>query len=399
MRLRMPPTLLFGAGKLSELPGVLRELGVARPLLATDPGVAATGLPAGLGERLAEAGLDAEIWDGARPDPDVSHAESCRDRLVEDGRDSVVALGGGSVIDAAKVGAVLATNGGRASDYFDFDKVKRAGLPLVAAPTTAGGGGEVSSHAVLFRRDRSKKEVVAGLHLLPSAAVIDPEATLTLPPAETLYSALDGLVHAIEAFVARRATTLTDAFAREALPRIASALPRVAKDPADLAARSDLAEGCLCASLAMANANAGVIHALGYPLAGRYGTVHGLANGLMAAAALEHTWRARPERYAEVARRIAAGMGEAEALRHAGDTEAAARLPDLVRRLLADSGLTAKLADSGVRESDLDALAEDATRFRPVLENTPADLSGDDLLRIYRTAWAEVPAAPSGASR
>jgi len=377
MRLRVPPTLLFGCGRLADVAEVLGEMGAERPLVVTDPGVAAAGIAERLLQELKSAGQEAEVWDGVAPDPDEGHAERCRDRIEAGGHRSVIALGGGSVIDAAKVAAVLATNGGKASDYFGFDRVRGPGLPLVTVPTTPGSGAEVSSHAVLVQLSPRKKEVVAGYHLLPRAAVVDPELTSTLPASQTAWTALDGFVHAVEAFLARRATPFTDAFARPAVPAIARALPRVLAGGTDGAAREDLALGCLHSGLAMANANAGAIHALGYPLTGRYGIPHGLANALVAASALERIWPGSPERSAELARLLGAG-----------EEPDPARLAEHVRRFLAAVGMEGGLARHGVPEEDLPDLAEEATHFRPVLENTPVALRRDDLLAIYRAAWA-----------
>lgn len=377
MRLRLPATVVFGNGALGELPRLAGELGVTRALVATDAGVAATGLPEQVVAQLAGAGLAARAWDGIVSDPDEAQAELCREHAA--GCDGIVALGGGSVIDAAKVAAVLVTNGGRVGDYFGFDRVSRRGLPLVAVPTTPGSGAEVSSHAVILRRAPRRKEAVAGLHLLPSAALIDPRLAATLPPRPTLWSALDSLFHALEAFLARRATPLTDAFACLAVPEIAAALPRVlAADPDD-EAREALGRGCLYASFAMANANAGAIHALGYPLSGRYGVPHGLANALMAVPTLERTWHGQPERSRELARLL--GGGEA------------ADLPERLRHLIAAVGVEDSLADWGVLERDLPGLARDASHFRPVLENAPLALGERDLLQIYRAALAAGAAA------
>jgi len=374
MRLRVPPTLLFGPGCRADLPALLRELGAERPLVVTDPGVAAAGHAEPLLAGLNRAGIEAQAWDGVAPDPDEGHAERCAEQIAAGGHASVIALGGGSVIDTAKVAAVLATNGGKTADYFGFDRVRRPGLPLLTIPTTPGSGAEVSSHAVIVQLAPRKKEVVAGLHLLPRAAVVDPDLLATLPPEQTTWSALDGFIHAVEAFLARRATPFTDIYARMAVPAIARALPRVLADGSDPEAREQLALGCLTSGLAMANANAGAIHALGYPLTSRYGIPHGLANALMAAAALERIAAGSPERSAELAGLLEDGNPE--------------NLAGCVRRFLEKVGVNGGLAARGVREEDLPELAEAATHFRPVLENTPVTLSESDLLAIYRAAWA-----------
>lgn len=377
-RLRLPPTVLFGPGTLTEIPALFSERGAGRPLVVTDPGVAATDLPGRVVDELRSAGLSPGLWDGCCSDPHDGHPEACRDRLLEGRHDAVLALGGGSVIDVSKVAAILAVHGGATRDYFGFDRTPGPGLALVAAPTTAGGGSEVSSHAVVLDRANGKKEVVAGRHLLPIAAVVDPLATLTLPAAATLDAGLDGLVHALEAFLARRAQPFTDLFVREALPRIARALPRVMADPGDLAAREELGLGGLFSGFAMAHAGAGAIHALGYPLATRYGIGHGHANAGVAVAALERIGPARPERSAELARWLgAAGAGP----------RLAAALPVVVEELLERLGVPAGLERHGVPEEDLPELARQATAFRPVLENSPVVLGEQALLALYRRAW------------
>lgn len=379
-RLRSPGTVLFGRGCIERLPALAADLGIGRPLLVTDPGVAATGLPERIAGSLEAAGGDASIWAECFPDPDDELTDRCRDRLVAGGHDGVIAIGGGSVLDPGKVAAALVAVSARTAECFGFDRIPRAGLPMIAVPTTAGGGAEVSSHAVISAHDSGKKEVVAGLHILPRAAVVDPDTTCSLPPRRTLETALDGLVHAIEAYVARGRSAVTDLFALEAVPRILRALPRALDAPEAPEPRLELSLGGLYSGLAMANANAGAIHAVGYPLTGRFGVPHGLANGMVAPTVLERLWPSSPERYAEIARRFGAPHD-------LPDEEAAAALPGLFRAFLERCGVTSHLPEHGVTEAELPDLARAASLFRPVLENTPVRLDVDDLEEIYRCLW------------
>jgi alcohol dehydrogenase len=357
-------------------------------LVVTDSGVAATGLPERVRSSLLATGFAAGLWDGVAVDPDEAHVERCGELLRAGGYDAVVAVGGGSVIDAAKVASILPTNGGRAAHYYGFDRVRRPGLPLVTVPTTAGSGAEVSSHAVIVRSEPppKKKEVVSSLHLLARAAVIDPRATATLPPAQAVCCALDGLVHAIEAFLGRQAIPFTDIYATLAVPRIVRNLPRLldcGPDGGD-SCREELSVGCLYAGLAMANAGAGAIHALGYPLTSGYGIPHGIANALMAAAVLEWIGPSCRERLAELSLLVGAGPAGEE------DREVCS-LPQRLSRLIEDLGIRLGLAERGIAEADLPLLAEEASRFRPLLENTPVALTTCALLSIYRSAWQPAP--------
>ncbi len=375
LRIRHPPSLYFGPGAIVQLPAVLAELGLGRPLVVTDARLAELGLASRIVDDLAAGGITAVAWPEAQVDPHDGHAHACAEALRAGGHDSVMALGGGSVVDLAKVAALLARHPGPIHELYGLDAVKAAGLPLIAVPTTAGGGGEVSSHAVLMHREPRKKEVVSGPFVLPAATLVDPWLTLTLPWRETLHAALDGLIHAIEAFVARKANVFSDSWVRQALPRILSALPRLKADPADLAAREELSLGCLFSSLAMANASAGAIHALGYPLNLHFGVPHGLANAIMAPSLLTVTCQARPERCAELA-----GL-------FIGRPARAAELPSLVASFFAGLGLSEGLADWSIGEKDLDWLAREATAYGPVLANTPIQLSEADLATVYRDAW------------
>lgn len=389
-RLRLPPTVLFGAGCVQRVGEVLLGERARTPLVVTDAGVAATGLPERIVEALRSAGLGAALWSGGRSDPHDGVPELCAEAAA--GCDALVAVGGGSVVDTAKVAALLAAHGGRVRDYYGFDRAPGPGLPLVVVATTAGGGSEVSSHAVLLDREHDRKEVVAGDALTPRAAVVDPDLLATAPRTVLLHSALDGLVHAVEGFVARRATPFTDGFVREALPRLVRALPRIvahgdgAVDPEDAAgARAELALGALYSGFAMAGASAGAAHALGYPLSTRYDLPHGLANALMLPAVVERLVPERPERYGELARfwESPPALDRSDP----GRADAGSRLPGLLRAWLDALGIALGLEGHGVAEADLPALGLEASRFGPVLDNTPARLDADELTDLYRRSW------------
>lgn len=415
MKLLLPPALSFGTGVLDELPEILRGLKMERPLLVSDAGVVAAGAAGRVERLLRDGGASAELWAEVESDPGEDHADACGRRLAAGEHDGVVAVGGGSVIDVAKVGAVLAVvpgqgrrggregRGGRTAAYFGFDRVALTGLPLVAVSTTPCSGAEVSSHAVLWSNELRRKHVVASPRLVPRAAVVDPSLAATLPADRALWCALDALVHAVEALMARRANPLTDAFARLALAGLIAGLPRLHGTGAKgakgakggncgngAAAREQVVLGALYAGLAMANAGAGAIHALGYPLTDRHGVPHGLANALVAARTLERTWRGRPERAAELAAMLpgaptsAGGTGGVPAP-HADAM--AVELSGRLRAFLDGLGVSGSLADRGVGEAELPRLAEEASQYRPVLDNTPLALAAADLQAIYHACW------------
>ncbi|GLZ35181.1 alcohol dehydrogenase [Lentzea sp. NBRC 105346] len=343
MRLRLPPSVRFGAGSISQITDSLRECDVRRALVVTDHGV----LAAGVVDRL---GLDAEVFVAHQPTPDQITA--CASALAD--VDGVVAVGGGSVIDVAKAAVALHAMDVPLPDIYGLDKVHGPALPLIVVPTTPGSGGEVSSHAVVT--DGSKRHAVSGACVVPRAVVIDPELAVTLPDDATVACALDALMHGAEAYLARAATPFSDAMALPGVRRIAAALP--------VMGREELALGCLQANLAMAQANAGLVHALGYPLTSRYGIVHGIANVLVAPAVLRASRHVQERRDAELAECLGAEQ-------------------------FAD-GLTALLDRLDVPRNlhidDPDGLAQEALHYGPVRANWRFPATATDIATIYRAA-------------
>ncbi|TWP53804.1 iron-containing alcohol dehydrogenase [Lentzea tibetensis] len=347
MRLRLPPSVRFGAGSITHLSDSLRECGVRRALVVTDHGV----LAAGVVERVrAELDVPHDVFVAGRPTAD--QVTACGSAL--DGADGVVAVGGGSVIDVAKAAVALRSAGTRLQDVYGLDRVLGTALPVIAVPTTPGSGGEVSSHAVVT--DQGKRHAVSGACLVPRAAVIDPTLAESLPRDATVACALDALMHGAEAYLARAATPFSDALALPGVRRIAAALPSLD--------RHELSLGCLQANLAMAQANAGLVHALGYPLTERHGVVHGIANALVAPAVLRASRHAQEQRDSDLAECL-------------GAPEFADGLTLLLERVGVPLGLPV---------CDPDELACDALHYGPVRANWRFEATVDDIAAMYRAS-------------
>ncbi|HEX4726199.1 MAG TPA: iron-containing alcohol dehydrogenase, partial [Jatrophihabitans sp.] len=292
------PELHVGSGVLAELGDAVAGLGIARPLLVSDRTVAAAGWVDRVLASLRQAGLDPTSWPQASTDPDVALVQRCRQALQAAGCDGLVAVGGGSVIDLAKAAAGLAAHPGRLTDYEGLGGFIVPGLPVVAVATTPPSGAELSRHAVLADPG-GRKFAVSGRWLAPRLVFVDCDALDTVSTDVAIDSVLDSMLHAIEAYLARAATPYTDVCARIAVGTLATvAVPTIAGG--DRTGGPALVSGCLAAGLAMINANAGVVHALGYPLTSQYGMPHGRANALVAPAALRALAPAVPDRYAEL---------------------------------------------------------------------------------------------------
>ncbi|WP_139464080.1 iron-containing alcohol dehydrogenase [Aeromonas veronii] len=289
-----PVKLLAGEQALEQLASELASLGARRPLLLTDKGVNATGLATLLANVLAEGELPvAAIWDEIPADSSTAVVERIAKRYRELDCDSLVALGGGSVIDTAKAVNILTSMGGdHLLDYSGAGCLTRPLKPLAVVPTTAGTGSEVTLVAVIKDEASGRKVPFTSAFLLPQLAVLDPRLTQGLPLNITAATAMDAMTHAIEAFIGTAKNPVSDALALMAVEKIASALPQIIHDPQNKQLRLQLAEGSTLAGMAFSNSMVGLVHALGHSLGARCHLPHGLCMNLFLPTVLDYN---RPE--------------------------------------------------------------------------------------------------------
>jgi alcohol dehydrogenase class IV len=377
-----PTRVLLGAGAVARLGEEVRTLGVRRPLVVTDSGVVAAGIADRVDAVLREAGLRPARHDGVRANPtDQDAAEGLAAYRAGD-CDGIVAVGGGSAIDGAKLVALLVGHPPPLSRYDDAaggDRFVTGEVPpLVAIPTTAGTGSEVGRAAVAMLPDTGRKTVIFSPRLLPRVAICDPALTLGLPRALTAWTGMDALTHAVEAYVASGFHPLADAVALDAIRRVARALPVAVKDGTDLAARTDMMVAAMEGAMAFQK-GLGAAHALAHALTPRCGVHHGLANAIVLAHVAAFNLPAVPGRLA----RVAVALGEPE-----GPDEAAlaARAVERIAALAHEIAIPRRLRDAGVREVDLPAVA--AKAFEDASHRTnPRPCAEADLLALVRAAW------------
>jgi alcohol dehydrogenase class IV len=300
-------TILAGAGRAAELPGIVAGLG-SRVLVCTGAD------PARHGGLLAELGRPAVVF-AVAAEPTVELARACVAAAREHGADVVAAVGGGSVLDLGKAAAMLLGNGGDPLDYLEVigsgRKITQPCVPCVAVPTTAGTGAEVTANAVLASPAHGLKASLRSPLMIPRVALVDPELTVSCPPRVTAASGLDALTQCLEPFVSVRANPLTDGLAREGLRRAAAGLRAAYADGSDLGARADMAMCSLLGGIALANAKLGAVHGLAGVIGGTADVPHGMACAALLAPVVEANVRAlrsgRPgapalDRYTEAAR-------------------------------------------------------------------------------------------------
>jgi alcohol dehydrogenase len=271
---------VFGQGAASRVADLLKELGAARSFIVTDPGVLASGVADVIRQPLEVAGVEVATFDAVKANPTISDVQAGGAALRDFGAHDtiVVAVGGGSAMDAAKAIALHAVNGGSV-DELDFRREpEHPGLPLIAVPTTAGTGSETNSYGVITNILTERKFYIGDSSVKPKVSVLDPELTLGLPPAATAATGLDALTHALESLMSRNANPYAEGLALQVIRMVAAWLPAAVQDGDDLEARSQMLFAAHLAGLAFSSGTGlGLCHAIAHPLGARLGMVHGAA--------------------------------------------------------------------------------------------------------------------------
>ena len=378
---RVPPSQLFGAGAVAHIGDEAKRLGLRRVLIITDPGVAKAGIAGRVRELLDSAGVGTGTYDEVEPEPSVASVERAAAPAAGGEYDGIVGVGGGSALDTAKGVSLRSANDGPIQRYFGVELVPATGLPMILVPTTAGTGSEVTPNAIFDDTERRLKAGVVSHRLFAQVALVDPDLTVGAPPHVTAAAGIDALTHAIESYVAIKATPHTDLYALEAIRLIAASLRTAVARGSDRAARAGQARGSFYAGISITNAGTGLCHAMAYPLGSAYHVPHGMSNALLLPAVLEYNMVADLPKMA----RVAAAMGEP--VDGLSDREAARAGVDAVRQLCQDVGLPSGLKDIGVPEDALESFVEGALSAQRLITNNPRVPTPEAVLKIYRASY------------
>lgn len=374
------PDVIFGVGVLSEVGQAVKREGGMHAFMVSDPGVIEAGWAGEALDHLAAVGVAAHLWSGVTPNPKDREVEAgCRAYL--DGQcDVLVAVGGGTCIDAAKAIAVMAVHGGRITDYAGVGKVPGPLPPTVMVPTTAGSGSDVSQFCVVTDTAQRLKATIGGRVLVPDISVTDPRTLTTVAPDITAYTALDALSHAVESYVSKAANFLSDTQALAAIRGVVAHLLPALDNPCDLRAREGLARASLQAGLAFTNALLGATHAISHQIGGLTDLPHGLLNAIM----LPHVMEFNAPVAGDGLRDVAEAMG----VRTSGmsQAEAASAAAEEVRSLCGKVGLPASLHELGVDRAQFGRIARNALGDAYIVTN-PRPVREEDASAICHAAW------------
>jgi len=351
--LLLPSRVIFGIGTVARVGQEAQRLNAHKALIATDSGVSEAGLVGKVREPLLKKGLEIEVWDHVEPEPSVVNAEKLLNYCKPKKFDLLVGLGGGSCMDVAKVVAVLLNNPGKPDDYFYGGKKEftKPGVPCIAVPTTAGTGAEVTMESII--KDRVGLKASFGHQsICPSVAIVDPIMSSTMPPRLTASTGIDALSHAVESALTRRANSITQALALQAIWLISRNLRIAVFHGSNMEARYNMALAALTTALSENNAGDIEAHAVGHLVGSVYHIPHGTACGIALPYAMEHNILILADRL----KLIAEAMGEDVT----GLNERAAAYKGIyaVRQLIEDVGLPTTLKELRVKKKDIPELAE-----------------------------------------
>ncbi|HSC75485.1 MAG TPA: iron-containing alcohol dehydrogenase family protein [Pseudomonadales bacterium] len=372
---RVPPSSYVGPGAIVRAGEACVACGISRLFVMVDALLHEQGLDQGLLRSLEDAGLAVEwlVYRGGEPHSDV--AEDAGRRLLAANCDGVLAFGGGSVLDVAKVTAMLAANPEHTVANLDEAKGLRRRMPLIAVPTTAGTGSEATNVSVITDSQRNLKQVLVHVDMIPDVAILDASLTLGVPPAITAMTGVDALTHAIEAYVSPSSSPLTQGLALRAVALIGEALPLAVGQGGNTAARESMMLASYMAGMAFSNSGLGLCHATAHPLGARYGIPHGRSNALMLPAAMRFNQL--------VCKRAFADIGHALCRENLDAAQTIVAVQRLIDEVGAAGGC---LRDHGVHREDFAAMA-DVARVDICLAGNPRTANVQQIISVYEDAW------------
>lgn len=379
--LLLPKRTLVGEGAVERALPLWKKIG-RKVLLVTDPGMVKLGNAKRLQSLLECEGLEVTLYAEISGEPTDKMIEAGLKCYREAGCEHLIGLGGGSALDAMKAIGALVTNGGSIRDY-NGRKITNAAPHMSAIPTTAGTGSEATQFTVINDTLHQVKMLLSGPVLLPELAVIDPRFTLSLPPAITASTGMDAFTHAVEAYTSRKATALSDTFARSAYRRIVTYLPAAYQDGSNQKAREEMAIAAFEAGIAFNNSSVTVVHGLSRPIGALFHVPHGISNAMLDEKCFSYVLDGAEERFAELASTAGAAAGE-------DDTQTAAGKFLNVVRNLCEICKIPTLSEYGINRDEfytnIDKMAQDAWDSGSP-QNTRKVLTKEDIIKIYKSLW------------
>jgi alcohol dehydrogenase len=372
----IPQNIHFGCGSMKETPALAKIINMNRVLIISDNTLSKLGVVEKLTNILLDEGIEVSTFVDVEPNPSVETVNAATALYKESKSEGIIALGGGSSMDVAKAAAILAVYGGEITEYEGAGKVPGKIAPIIAIPTTAGTGSEVTAFTVITDTTRNYKLTVFSYELIPAYAVLDPELIMSLPPAVAASTGIDALVHAIESYLSLAASPFTDAMAEKAIGLIGTNIRSFVANRKNQEAASAMMSASTFAGIAFAWARLGNVHAMAHPLGGFFHVPHGVANAILLPTVLEYNALADHGRYEKIYYLL---TGKTV------DSFKPSLLTDEIRNLLKELEIPATLSEVGVTEDKITVMAIDAMKSGNILVN-PRQSTQKDIEMLYRKA-------------
>ncbi len=375
---RMPRKIEIGFSKSRDLSKIIKEMKLNKVLIVVDYNLEKMGIVDYIFSNLKKANIFFTVFNNIKNEPTIAEIDQAiNDLNVVSNFDGVVGIGGGSTIDVAKLLAVSGSIKGSIKDYLGTNLFNESGVPTIMVPTTSGTGAEVTPNAIVKDSAEGWKKGVVSSFLIPDRVILDPELTFSVPPKITAETGIDAFTHAIECFICKKSNPMSDLFALDSMRLINKYLRRAVKNGGDKEARYYMALGSLYGGIAITNSGTGGVHALAYPLGGKYNISHGLSNSILLAEVMEFNAKAVPEKFIKVA-----DIMEIKTTNFPKE-KVVKSVVDEIRKLVNDVGIT--IEGFKVSEELLDNLATMViSEQQRLLKNNPRPISYEDARQIYK---------------
>ncbi len=375
---KIPQNIEFGMGSLRKLPKILKESNSEHVLLISDRGLESIGVVGKIQGIIEAGGIKCTTYLEVKPNPTIAIVDEATALYKECKATSIVALGGGSPLDVAKAVGVLANHGGKITDYEGNHKVPGPVVPMIAIPTTAGTGSEVTASCVITDESRNYKMTVFSYENLPKYVVLDPELIMTAPASIAASCGVDALIHALEAYISRNASPFSDAMAEKAMELIGGNLRRFVANRQDEEAACAMMAGCNFAGIAFAWARLGNVHAMSHPVSAYFHVPHGVANSILLPTVIEYNTLADNGRYEVIYNYIRKNNEVLNGFK-------SEMLVEELKKLNADLGIPKSLSEVGVKEEMIEKMANDAMMSGNITAN-PRQTNVKDIIELYKKA-------------
>ncbi len=375
----VPQNIIVGRGSLAKLPEVAEKSGGKKAFIISGPHLNKMGIVQSCVDAMKAKGIESSVFTETEGNPSVETVDKASAAYKESGADFIVALGGGSPMDVAKAVGVVARYGGSITEYEGADKVPGDIIPLIAVPTTAGTGSEVTAFSVITDHSRNYKLTVFSYKLIPSYAILDAELLTTAPASVAAACGIDAMVHALEAYISTAASPFSDAMAEKALELIGANIRCYVANRGDIEAAENMLVGSLFAGIAFSWARLGDVHAMSHPVSAYFNVPHGVANAILLPTIVEYNMLADKGKYLNIYNYIAE-------LPAAPEEFTADMLVDELLNLNEALGIPAGLEEAGVTKDKFDAMADDAMKSGNIAVN-PRSTTKKDVLALYEKAF------------